>query len=62
VRRIGLGVYEVRFPGNAASSAVVSASGALAWLQPMQDGVFRVGMHVPGRVDSMDAPFVVVAF
>ena len=61
VRRIGLGVYEVRFRGNAASSATVSGSGAESWLTPMPGGVFRVGLHVPGRADSVEAPFVVVA-
>lgn len=62
VRRVGLGVYDVRFPGNGATSAVVSASGSESWLTPMADGSFRVGMHVPGRQDSADSPFVVVAF
>jgi hypothetical protein len=61
VRRISLGVYEVRFPGNAAASATVSGSGAESWLTPLPGGIFRVGLHVPGRDDSMEAPFVVVA-
>ena len=61
VRRISPGVYEVRFPGNAAASATVSGSGAESWLTPMPGGIFRVGLHVPGRDDSMEAPFVVVA-
>ncbi len=61
VRRLGLGSYEVRFPGNAAQSALVSASGAESWLQPQPGNVFRVGLHVPGRDDRADVPFVVVA-
>jgi hypothetical protein len=61
VRRVSLGVYEVRFVGNSAASAVVSGSGAESWLTPMPGGVFRVGLHVPGRDDSAEAPFVVVA-
>ena|SRR5260221_8298406 len=61
VRRISIGVYEVRFPGNPAASATVSGSGAETWLTPMPGGVFRVGLHVPGRADSMESPFVVVA-
>ena len=61
VRRISFGVYEVQFVGNNAQSAVVSASGAESWLTPMQGGAFRVGLHVPGRADSQEAPFVVVA-
>lgn len=61
VRRIATGVYEVRFPGNAAQSAVVSGAGAESWLTPMPGGIFRVGLHVPGRADVVEAPFVVVA-
>lgn len=61
VRRLSAGVYEVRFVGNSAASAVVSGSGAESWLTPMPGGVFRVGLHVPGRADVAEAPFVVVA-
>jgi len=61
VRRISVGVYEVRFPGNAAQSAVVSGSEAESWLTPLPGGVFRVGLHVPGRADVMEASFVLVA-
>ena len=61
VRRISRGVFEVRFPGNAAASATVSGSGAESWLTPMPGGVFRVGLYVPGRDDSTEVPFVVVA-
>ncbi len=61
VRRIGRGVYEVRFAGNGAASAFVSGSGAETWLTPMPGGVFQVGLNVPGRADVVDATFVVVA-
>ena len=61
VRRISLGVYEVRFPGNPVQSAVVSGSGAESWLTVMPGGIFRVGLHVPGRADSSETPFVVIA-
>jgi hypothetical protein len=61
VRRVSVGVYEVRFAGNGAQSAVVSAANALSWVQPMPDGSFRVGLHVPGRADATELPFVVVA-
>ena len=61
VRRISRGVYEVRFPGNPAASATVSGSGGESWLTPMPGGIFRVGLHVPGRADEMETPFVVVA-
>ena len=50
-----------RFPGNPVPSAVVSGSGAESWLTPMPGGIFRVGLHVPGRADSMETPFVVIA-
>jgi hypothetical protein len=61
VRRISRGVYEVRFVGNSAASAVVSGSGAESWVTPLPGGVFRVGLHVPGRADEMEANFVLVA-
>ena len=61
VRRIGSGLYEVRFPRNAATSAVVSAAGSESWLTPMPGGIFRIGMHVPGRADVSDSAFTVVA-
>jgi hypothetical protein len=61
VRRISRGVYEMRFPGNPAASATVSGSGAESWLTPMPGGIFRVGLHVPGRADVVETPFVVVA-
>jgi hypothetical protein len=60
VRRVSLGVYEVRFPGNAGQAAVVSGANALSWLQPLPGGVFRVGLHVPGRDDEAEQPFTVV--
>ena len=61
VRRVSRGVYEVRFAGNSAASAIVSGSGAESWLTPMSGGVFQVSLHVPGRADVMEASFVVVA-
>lgn len=60
VRRVSAGVYEVRFAGNRAQSALVSATGALASVQPAGDG-FRVSLFVPGRDDEIETPFVVVA-
>ena len=61
VRRVSRGVYEVRFPGDPVPSAVVSGSGAESWLTLMPGGIFRVGLHVPGRADEMETPFVVIA-
>jgi hypothetical protein len=60
VRRVATGVYEVRFQGNAGQNAVVSATNALSWVQPLPGGVYRVGLHVPGRQDPAEQPFVVV--
>lgn len=60
VRRLSPGVYEVRFVGNRAASALVSADGALASLEPAGDA-FRVLLYVPGRDDEIDTPFLVVA-
>jgi len=61
VRRVSLGVYDVRFAGNGAQNAVVSAANADSWVQTMPDGVFRVGIHIQGGQNFTDAPFVVVA-
>jgi hypothetical protein len=60
VRRVSTGVFEVRFPGNGARTAVVSASGALASLEAAGDA-FRVRLFVPGRDDEAEVPFTVVA-
>jgi hypothetical protein len=60
VRRISTGVFEVRFPGTTATTAVASAPNAFVWVQPMPGGVFRVGIHPPGIHDTIDSPFVVV--
>jgi hypothetical protein len=60
VRRVAVGVFEVRFAGNGARSALVSASGALASLEAAGDA-FRVRLYVPGRDDEAEVPFTVVA-
>ncbi len=59
VRRVSRGVFEVRFPGNRGQSALVSASGALASIQPVGDA-YSVSLYVPGRDDRAEVPFVVV--
>ena len=61
VRRVDVGVYDVRFAGIGAQSAVVSATNALSSLQPMPDGAFRVTLHIPGIRDGAEVPFVVIA-
>lgn len=62
VRRVSLGVFEVRFVGNAASTAVASAVGnAYTAVEPAPDGAFRVSIHPAGRDDFVDAAFSIVA-
>ncbi len=61
VRRVSLGVFEIRFVGNPASSAVASGVGnAYAVVDPLPGGLFRVGVHPAGRDDPADQPFVIV--
>ena len=61
VRRVSIGVFEIRFVGNPASSAVASGVGnAYAVVDPLPNGVFRIGVHPAGRDDPADQPFVVV--
>jgi hypothetical protein len=62
VRRVSTGVYEVRFPGNTATTGVASASNAFAWVQPLGGSVFRVGVHPPGLHDPAEMAFVLVLF
>ena len=59
-RRVNAGVYEVRFPGNAAQVATASA-GVETTIAPVGGGVFRINLWVPGRQDAIDTPFQVVA-
>lgn len=62
VRRVDRGVYEVRFVGIAAASAVASAVGdAYANVEPVPGGAFKVTMHPAGRDDKVDAAFTIVA-
>jgi hypothetical protein len=62
VRRTNTGIYEVRFPGNGASTAVVSAQvGFAAAVSPVPGGAFQVALYAIGRNDPADVPFVVVA-
>ena len=61
-RRVGAGVFEVRFPGNGAQVAMVSAPGAETTVGMVGPGTFRVGLWVPGRQDASDTPFAVAVF
>jgi hypothetical protein len=61
-RRVQAGVFEVRFPGNAAQIAAVGAGSAETTVGFMGGGVFRISLWVPGRQDAVDTPFTVAAF
>jgi hypothetical protein len=61
VRRTSIGVFEVRFVGNAAGSALANGFGnAYAVVDLLPDGVWRVSVHPAGRDDPADQPFVIV--
>ena len=62
VRRVQAGVFEVRFPGNAAQIGAASAGSAETTIASVGGGVFRVSLWVPGRQDAIDTPFTVAAF
>jgi len=47
VRRSGYGVYEIRFTGNAAPSAILAP------------GLFRIRVQDVGRASAADGPFMV---
>ena len=59
-RRVNVGIYEVRFPGNAAQVAAASSGAAETTIAPLGGGVFRVNLWVPGRQDAVDTPFTVL--
>lgn len=59
-RRVNVGVFEVRFPGNAAQIAAASSAGAETTVAYIGGGVFRVSLWVPGRQDAIDTPFTVL--
>jgi hypothetical protein len=62
VRRVNIGVYEVRFAGNGAQTALVTAGvGYLPALSTVSAGVFRVAIYTAGHDDMAEVPFHVVA-
>jgi hypothetical protein len=62
VRRTSIGVFEVRFVGNAATSAVATGHGdAYANVDILGAGLFRLTVHPAGRDDPADQPFTIVA-
>ena len=60
-RRVNVGVYEVRFPGNATQVASASSGTAETTIGYMGGGVFRINLWVPGRQDAVDTSFSVLA-
>jgi hypothetical protein len=61
VRRLGIGVYEVRFLRNGAPNAIAGGgSGVQASAERIGSGVFRVSTYPSGRADPADFAFVLV--
>jgi hypothetical protein len=60
-RRVNVGVYEVRFPGNASQIAAASSADAETTVGYVGNGVFRVSLWVAGRQDAVDTTFTVIA-
>jgi hypothetical protein len=61
VRRTDIGIYEVRFVGNAAPTALVSGvAGSMASVQSLGGGTFRVSVYPSGTHDPLDLPFTVL--
>jgi hypothetical protein len=60
-RRVNVGVYEVRFPGNATQVAAASSLAAETTVGYVGGGVFRISLWVPGRQDAVDTSFTVLA-
>lgn len=60
-RRVGAGVFEVRFPGNSTLVATVSSAAAETTVGTVGPGLFRVTLWVPGRQDAVDTAFAVIA-
>jgi hypothetical protein len=61
VRRLGIGVYEIRFAANGAPNAIASGVGGVqSSAERIGTGTFRVNVYPAGRSDPADLPFVVV--
>jgi hypothetical protein len=60
VRRAGFGVYEIRFVGNTAPSAIASGLGEFtATSETLAPGLFRIRVQDVGRASAADGPFLV---
>ena len=61
VRRLEIGVYEVRFVGNAAGTVLANGIGLFsASVELVAPGNFRVRVQNVGRADEDDGPFIVM--
>ena len=61
VRRLGIGVYEVRFVGNAGGTVLASGINPFsASVELLAPGHFRIHVQDVGRQGENDGPFVVV--
>ena len=61
VRRLEIGVYEVRFVGNAAGTVLANGIGFFsASVELVAPGNFRVRVQNVGRADEDDGPFIVM--
>jgi hypothetical protein len=62
VRRVSVGVYEVRFVGNSAPTALATGlAGGEASAELASPGVFSVRVYPSGRADPEDRGFSIVA-
>ena len=62
VRPLEIGVYEVRFVGNAAGTVLANGIGQFsASVELLAPGHFRIRVQDVGRQDENDGPFIVVA-
>ena len=59
VRRLDIGVYEVRFVGNAGGTVLANGIGLFsASVELIAPGYFRVRVQNVGRADEDDGPFI----
>ena len=62
VRRLEIGVYEVRFVGNTAGTVLANGIGLFsASVELLAPGHFRVRVQNVGRADEDDGAFIIVA-
>lgn len=61
VRRTAIGVYEVRFAGNSAPTAIAASVGSFtSTTETIGPGTYRVRVQDVGRASEADGPFTIV--